>query len=67
MYNNLLAEIARKRLTKQDIREKLNVSQSTFYSKLNGETSFTLDEAFLIYKSFFPEIDFLYLFERSEN
>lgn len=66
MYNNLLAEIARKRLTKQDIREKLDVSQSTFYSKLNGETSFTLDEAKLIQKTFFPEIDFLYLFERKE-
>lgn len=65
MYNNLLAEIARKRLTKQDIREEIEVSQSTFYSKLNGDTSFTLDEAIKIYKTFFPETDFLYLFEKT--
>lgn len=67
MYNNLLAEIARKKLTKQRIREELDVSQSTFYSKLNGNTSFTLDEAFKIYKTFFPETDFIYLFQKNDN
>lgn len=46
MYENLLAEIGRKQLSRKDIAEKLNITTSALRLKLKGKHRFTVDEAF---------------------
>ncbi|NOP79618.1 XRE family transcriptional regulator [Bacillus paranthracis] len=66
MYNNLLAEMARKGISKKDIAETLDMRYPTLVDKTNGKFDFTTKEAFAIKTSFFPELPIDYLFH-SEN
>lgn len=63
MYNNLLAEMARLKLTRIDLAKGLGVRNATVADKINGKYSFTLDEAFKIRDQFFPGLDIEYLFK----
>ncbi|MFS0822132.1 XRE family transcriptional regulator [Bacillus sp. 1P02SD] len=63
MYRNLLAEMARRGITKKDLAEFLNMRYPTIVDKTNGKSRFYLDEAFKIRNEFFPDCDLLYLFE----
>ena len=67
MYRNLEAEIVRAGYTKKEVAEKLDYRLGTFYSKLNGDTKFTLDEALKIRNEFFPEMEIEYLFKKYEK
>lgn len=62
MYRNLLAEMARKCITKKQIAKFLKVRDATISDKINGKYSFKLDEAFKIKKEFFPQLSIEYLF-----
>lgn len=44
MYLNILAEMARRQLTKAQMAQKLNMSVWTFDRKIKGESSFTVEE-----------------------
>lgn len=48
-----------------DIADLLGVKYQTVRSKINGETDFTFGEAANVWKTFFPEYDFLYLFSKA--
>ena len=61
MYNNLLAEMARQKVTKKDIAEILGVAYGTVISKFNG--SFSLEDAKKIKEKYFSELHIEYLFE----
>ena len=41
MFENLLAEMTRKRVTKKEMASILKMSEWTFLRKLNGESQFT--------------------------
>lgn len=45
MYPNLLAEMARRKITAKELAEKLGVTPTTMSWKLNGKSTFTLEEA----------------------
>lgn len=64
MFPNLEAEIAKRRIKKRLIAEKLGISYKAFYNKMNGLAPFFLDEAVTIYVSFFYGADFLELFQK---
>ena len=66
MLHNLLAEMARKNIKRKEIRALLDISERTLYSKINGNSGFTLAEALLIQKTYFPELSVDYLFEQAE-
>lgn len=66
MYRNLLAEMARKDITKKQIAKLLKVRDATISDKINGKYSFKLDEAFKIKKEFFPQLSIEYLFAVEE-
>lgn len=64
VYNNLIAEIAVKGISKKEICNRLNLSPGGLRKKLNGG-SFTVEEAFKIKQHFFPNADLNHLFARS--
>ena len=61
MYLNILAEMARRRLTKTKMAEELEMSPWTFDHKLKNETEFTLNEIRKL-QSIFGGCTFEYLF-----
>lgn len=62
MYRNLLAEMARKGISKKDIAVFMKVRYATIVDKVNGKYPFKVDEAFKIKQKFFPELTIDYLF-----
>lgn len=67
MYNNLEAEMSRLGIKRADLADLLNVRYATVIDKLKGRYNFTLDEAFKIRNSYFPELSFEYLFKAEEE
>ena len=66
-YPELVAEMAKRGLTRTSIAKRLGISPRTLYSKLAGDTDFTLSEANKIHAAFFPDVDKEALFARSES
>lgn len=64
MYNNLEAEIIRKRIRKQEIAREIGRTYNTLILKLAGKYAFTYDEAVTIQEKFFPECDLKELFKK---
>lgn len=52
MYLNIMAEMARRQLTKAQMAQKLNMSIWTFDRKIKGESSFTVEEVLAIQNIF---------------
>ncbi|NSB34780.1 hypothetical protein [Clostridium saccharoperbutylacetonicum] len=52
MCNNLEAEIARKKIKKADIAEKIGRTYNTLNLKISGKYPFTYDEALIIHEKF---------------
>lgn len=67
MYNNLEAEIVRKRIKKQDIAKEIGRTYNTLNLKIAGKYHFTYDEALVIQEKFFPEYDFKKLFKKFDS
>lgn len=67
VYPELIGGLARRSITKTKVAETLGISPRTLYSKLVGETEFTLPEANLIQQQFFPDMRQDRLFRRSDN
>lgn len=64
MYNNLEAEIVRKKIKKQDIAQTIGRTYNTLNLKIAGKYPFTYDEALIIQEKYFPECDFKELFKK---
>lgn len=54
-YPNLIKEIAVRGIKKKAIANQLDISERSFYSKLNGDVSFTWEETGIIQSCFFPD------------
>lgn len=63
-YSNLKAEMARRGVKQIEIAEFLNVREATISDKINGKSTFDIDEAFKIKLAFFPDLSLDYLFSR---
>jgi hypothetical protein len=64
MFSNILAEMARRQISKQEMSKLLKMSTWTFDRKLKNETGFTVGEIFEMQKIFNDEnCTFEYLFE----
>ena len=67
MFRNLDVALVRYPISKRSAAALLGVSYNTFTSKMRGEHSFTLDEAFKLQKFFAPDDTLDYLFEKTER
>lgn len=68
MYKNLLEAMEKKKITFTQIAELLQCQLRTVSEKCKGviKTEFTVSEALLIKRVFFPEYDFNWLFEKEK-
>lgn len=66
MFNNLEAEIVRKRIKKQEIAKEIGRTYNTLNLKISGKYPFTYDEALIIQEKFFPECDLKELFKKED-
>lgn len=66
-YPELVSEMAKRRIARAAIANGIGISPRTLYSKLMGETDFTLSEANAIHSMFFPDIEKDILFERADK
>ncbi len=69
MYNNLIQVMKLKKVTFTQIAELLGCQLNTVSDKSDGtvKSGFSIDEALLIKKVFFPEYDIEYLFRREKQ
>lgn len=64
-YSNLKAEMGRCDITAQSISELLGIHRNSVANKLNGQSSFSIEEAIRIKNTFFPEFEYGYLFRNT--
>lgn len=62
-YLNLIGEMAKRKVKNEAIAQELGIHRNSVYNKLNGESSFSVDEAIQIRDTFFPGYDIKYLFQ----
>lgn len=66
MYRNLIAEMARIKVTKPQVAALIGVSLSSLYHKIDSR-SLTWDECVKIHDVFFPNTELNYLFAKEEK
>ena len=64
---NLRKEMAGANVTVEKIAQLLGVHRNTVSNKIDGETKFTVDEAFKIHDTYFPDIGIEHLFKESSE
>ena len=69
MFNNLLAEMARKnpRITRLNIAKELKISEKTVRNYIMGKSQIPWSYALKIKHTFFPNLDMEYLFKVEDN
>ena len=65
-YINLKAEMSRKSITIETLSKLLGIHRNSVSNKINGSSSFSIEEAIKIKNRFFPEMSYKYLFETEE-
>lgn len=59
MFDNIRAEMRRRKKNNADIGRILNISANAVSLKLNGKTPFTLDEIWILAREFDVSLDYL--------
>ena len=67
MYKNLRAEIARADLSVASLAKKCGMTRGTLYSRIEGRTPFSLDEAHRIKRALGVELTLEELFMKKED
>lgn len=62
MFKNLNAEIVRNGLNRKKLAEKIGMSTSTLYRKMNGKVEFRFNDIQKIVNTLNPELKIEYLF-----
>ena len=62
MLANLIGEIAKRRITINEIADCLGCHRNSVTNKIYGTTPFTVAEALLLHGRFFSDCDFKWLF-----
>ena len=63
---NLKGEMAKRSVKVEDIANVLQIHRNSASNKINGDTSFSIDEAVKDKEAFFPELSLKFLFEKQE-
>lgn len=67
MLSNLIAEMARIGINRNDLAKVTGLSYGTILKKVNGEYEFDMSEAKKIKLKFFPDLSLEYLFEKEDK
>ena len=66
MCANLKGELAKNDITIEEVSKMLGIHRNSVANKINGDSSFTIDEAFKIQKEYFPTLSLEYLFKKEK-
>lgn len=66
-YGNLKAEMGRRNITIEAVAKTLSIHRNSVSNKVNGSSSFSIEEAMKIKNTFFPDLDYRYLFATEEE
>lgn len=61
-YLNLKGEMAKRNVSIENIAELLGIHRNSVANKVSGKSRFSVDEAFSIQKTFFPDMEVQNLF-----
>lgn len=64
---NLRGEMAKRRISIESISELLKIHRNSVANKLNGESTFSIEQAILVQEKFFPDLEIKYLFSKDEG
>ena len=64
---NLKGEMAKNNITIEEMAKFLNIHRNSVSNKLNGDSAFSIDEAFKIQKKYFPKLSMDYLFSTEQE
>lgn len=67
MYRNLIKLMNDKRITNTAMANLLQRSPNTIADKLKGKSDFDVQEALTISRTYFPEYDLTFVFERDHT
>lgn len=66
-YLTLKGELAKKNISNETLSKLLKLHRNTVSKKINGSSSFTIEEALAIQSAYFPEMDIRELFKKTKN
>ena len=66
-YLNLRGEMAKRNVSIENIAELLGIHRNSVANKVSGKSRFSVDEAFSIQKTFFPDMEVQNLFATAEQ
>lgn len=61
---NLRGEMAKRKVSIENIADLLGIHRNSVANKINGNSSFSIDESMKIQDAFFPDLDLKYLFRK---
>lgn len=65
MYREIEIQLIRKQMSKPELANAMGINKLTLYSKLRGDSPFTLEECFLIQELIGDDLTLDQLFKRS--
>ena len=66
-YLILRGEMAKRKVTIENIATLLGIHRNSVANKLDGKSSFSIEQAVLIQKTYFPDLELKYLFATEER
>ena len=63
---NLVKEMAAAKVSNEMLAEKLSVHRNTIANRIAGNGNFSIEDALIIKKTYFPNLSIEYLFEKSK-
>ena len=66
-YLILRGEMAKRKVTIENIATLLGIHRNSVANKLDGKSSFSIEQAVLIQKTYFPDLELKYLFTTEEQ
>lgn len=64
---NIKGEMAKRNIKVEDVANVLNIHRNSASNKINGDTSFSIEEAVKVKDTYFPDLSLKYLFEKAEE
>ena len=61
-YLTLRGEMAKRKISIENIASLLGIHRNSVANKLNGESSFSIEQAVLIQEAYFPDLSLRFLF-----
>jgi len=59
---NLRGEMAKRKVSIEDLASLLGVHRNSVANKLNGDSAFSVEQSFAIQEAYFPDLSLKYLF-----